>query len=133
MKLSMIVVITSCAPNRALSCPAAPPTTPPPNADAATYTGSVTIQGKPGGSSKPTVKVGSDGFDEAKVMAEAYAQVLEANGYAVNRDGIGLGGRKQSVEIGGVGFVLLSEPGAPRSGELVDADDLRAAVEELYG
>ena len=47
-----------------------------------------------GGSSKPTVKVGSDGFDEAKVMAEVYAQVLEANGYTVNRDGIGLGGRK---------------------------------------
>jgi osmoprotectant transport system substrate-binding protein len=47
-----------------------------------------------GGGSKPTVKVGSDGFDEAKIMAEAYAQVLEANGYTVNRDGIGLGGRK---------------------------------------
>jgi osmoprotectant transport system substrate-binding protein len=47
-----------------------------------------------GGGSKPTVKVGSDGFDEAKIMAEAYAQVLEANGYAVNRDGIGLGARK---------------------------------------
>ncbi len=47
-----------------------------------------------GSASKPTVKVGSDGFDEAKIMAEAYAQVLEANGYTVNRDGIGLGARK---------------------------------------
>ncbi len=47
-----------------------------------------------GGGSKPTVKVGSDGFDEARVMAEVYAQVLEADGYTVNRDGIGLGGRK---------------------------------------
>jgi len=47
-----------------------------------------------GGGSKPTIKIGSDGFDEAKIMAEAYAQVLEANGYTVNRDGIGLGGRK---------------------------------------
>ena len=47
-----------------------------------------------GGGSKPTVKVGSDGFEEAKVMAEAYAQVLEANGYTVDRAGIGLGGRK---------------------------------------
>ena len=47
-----------------------------------------------GGGSKPTVKVGSDGFDEAKVMAEAYAQVLENAGYTVNRDGIGLGARK---------------------------------------
>jgi shikimate kinase / 3-dehydroquinate synthase len=32
----------------------------------------------------------------------------------------------------GVGFVLLSEPGAPRTGELVEPDDVRAAVEELY-
>ena len=46
-----------------------------------------------GGGSNPTVKVGSVGFDEARIMAEAYAQVLEANGYTVNRDGIGLGDR----------------------------------------
>jgi 3-dehydroquinate synthetase len=32
----------------------------------------------------------------------------------------------------GVGFVLLSEPGQPRPGQLVPPDDLRAAVEELY-
>jgi osmoprotectant transport system substrate-binding protein len=47
-----------------------------------------------GGGSKPTIKVGSDGFDEAKVMAELYAQTLEANGYTVDRAGIGIGGRK---------------------------------------
>jgi len=47
-----------------------------------------------GGGSKPTVKVGSVGFDEARIMAEAYAQVLENAGYTVNRDGIGLGDRK---------------------------------------
>ncbi len=33
-----------------------------------------------GGSSKPTVKIGSVGFDEAKIMAEVYAQVLENDG-----------------------------------------------------
>jgi shikimate kinase/3-dehydroquinate synthase len=32
----------------------------------------------------------------------------------------------------GVGFVLLSEPGKPRTGEIVDPDRVRAAVEELY-
>jgi osmoprotectant transport system substrate-binding protein len=47
-----------------------------------------------GGGSKPTVKVGSVGFDEARIMAEAYAQVLENAGYTVNRDGIGIGDRK---------------------------------------
>jgi osmoprotectant transport system substrate-binding protein len=47
-----------------------------------------------GGGSKPTVKIGSVGFDEARVVAEIYAQVLEANGYTVDRAGIGLGNRK---------------------------------------
>jgi osmoprotectant transport system substrate-binding protein len=46
-----------------------------------------------GGGSKPTVKIGSVGFDEARIVAEAYAQVLESGGYTVNRDGIGLGNR----------------------------------------
>jgi shikimate kinase/3-dehydroquinate synthase len=32
----------------------------------------------------------------------------------------------------GVGFVLLADPGSPRTGELVDEVKVRAAVEELY-
>jgi osmoprotectant transport system substrate-binding protein len=46
------------------------------------------------GGNKASIKIGSDGFDEAKVMAEIYAQTLEANGYTVDRAGIGLGARK---------------------------------------
>jgi len=46
-----------------------------------------------GGGSKPTIKIGSVGFDEARVMAEVYAQALEANGYTIDRAGIGLGAR----------------------------------------
>lgn len=46
-----------------------------------------------GGGSKPTIKIGSDNFDEAHVVAEIYAQVLEANGYAVDRAGMLLGTR----------------------------------------
>ena len=38
--------------------------------------------------------------------------------------------KKRTAE--GVGFVLLSEPGAPRVGQLVDPAKVRAAVEELY-
>jgi shikimate kinase / 3-dehydroquinate synthase len=38
--------------------------------------------------------------------------------------------KKRTAE--GVGFVLLSEPGEPRHGELVDPAKVRAAVEELY-
>ncbi|HEX8958371.1 MAG TPA: iron-containing alcohol dehydrogenase, partial [Solirubrobacterales bacterium] len=37
--------------------------------------------------------------------------------------------KKRTLE--GVGFVLLSAPGFPRSGQLVDPDKVRAAVEEL--
>ena len=50
-----------------------------------------------GGGGKPTVKVGSDGFYEAKVMAEIYAEALEAAGYKVDRTGIGMGARKVSA------------------------------------
>ena len=59
--------------------------------------------GTGGGGSKPTIKVGSDGFYEAKLMAEIYAQALEANGYTVDRAGIGLGTRdvtKPALENG---------------------------------
>jgi osmoprotectant transport system substrate-binding protein len=46
---------------------------------------------------KPTVKVGSDGFYEAKLMAEIYAQALEHGGYTVERTGIGIGTRSVSA------------------------------------
>jgi osmoprotectant transport system substrate-binding protein len=50
-----------------------------------------------GGGSKPTIKIGSDGFYEAKLMAEIYAQALEAKGYTVDRTGIGLKSRAVSA------------------------------------
>jgi osmoprotectant transport system substrate-binding protein len=45
----------------------------------------------------PTIRIGSDGFYEAKLMAEIYGQALEANGYKVDRTGIGIGARKVSA------------------------------------
>ncbi len=53
----------------------------------------------PGGASAsdPTIKIGSDGFYEAKLMAEIYGQALEAAGYKVDRTGIGMGARKVSA------------------------------------
>jgi osmoprotectant transport system substrate-binding protein len=56
--------------------------------------------GATGGAStaaNPTVKLGSDGFYEAKLMAEIYGQALEANGYKVDRTAIGIGARKVSA------------------------------------
>src|SRR5919198_491987 len=49
------------------------------------------------GASAPTLKVGSDGFYEAKLLAEIYAQALEASGYKIDRTGIGIGARKVSA------------------------------------
>jgi shikimate kinase/3-dehydroquinate synthase len=40
--------------------------------------------------------------------------------------------RDKKRTAAGVGFVLLTEPGEPRTGELVDPAKVRAAVEELY-
>jgi osmoprotectant transport system substrate-binding protein len=37
------------------------------------------------GTSKPTVKIGSTNFQEQLILGELYAQVLEANGYTVER------------------------------------------------
>ena len=40
--------------------------------------------------------------------------------------------RDKKRTVAGVGFVLLSEPGKPQTGQIVDPDKVRAAVEELY-
>jgi shikimate kinase / 3-dehydroquinate synthase len=40
--------------------------------------------------------------------------------------------RDKKRNAAGVGFVLLSEPGKPRTGQIVDPAKVRAAVEELY-
>jgi shikimate kinase / 3-dehydroquinate synthase len=40
--------------------------------------------------------------------------------------------RDKKRTAAGVGFVLLSEPGEPRTGQIVDEAKVRAAVEELY-
>jgi Periplasmic glycine betaine/choline-binding (lipo)protein of an ABC-type transport system (osmoprotectant binding protein) len=50
-----------------------------------------------GGGTNPTVRIGSDGFYEAKLMAEIYGQALEAAGYTVDRTAIGIGARKVSA------------------------------------
>jgi osmoprotectant transport system substrate-binding protein len=50
-----------------------------------------------GNGSAPTIKIGSDGFYEAKIVAEIYAEALEAKGFTVDRTGIGMGTRLVSA------------------------------------
>jgi osmoprotectant transport system substrate-binding protein len=45
------------------------------------------------GGAKPEIKIGSDGFYESQVVAEMFAQVLEADGYTVTRN-LGIGARQ---------------------------------------
>ena len=51
--------------------------------------------GSPGAAEKPTIRIGSAGFTESRLMAEIYAQALEAKGYRVERK-LGLGARTVS-------------------------------------
>jgi osmoprotectant transport system substrate-binding protein len=96
-----------------------------------------------GGGSKPTIKIGSDGFDEARVVAEAYAQVLEANGYTVDRAGIGLGARKvtaAALESGQIdlkpeyiGSGLVYYGGAASNDPAKNQTDLQAKLTSVGG
>lgn len=90
-----------------------------------------------GGGSKATIKIGSDGFYEAKLVAEMYAQVLEADGYTVDRS-LGLGPRKvttPAIENGdidlkpeylgsGLAFFDASKPSS-------DSDANKAALQSI--
>jgi shikimate kinase / 3-dehydroquinate synthase len=65
--------------------------------------------------------LGRHGLPVTLAAEVAVDEVLEA----LQRD------KKRTAE--GVGFVLLSEPGEPRVGQVLDPAKVRAAVEELYG
>jgi len=82
---SIVVLVSACSTGGGSSSPSQGSASPASDAPAAST------------APKPTVKVGSDGFYEAKLMAEIYAQALEAGGYSVDRTGIGIGARKVSA------------------------------------
>ncbi len=92
-----------------------------------------------GGGSKPTVKIGSVGFDEARVVAEIYAQALEADGYTIDRAGLGLGARPvvaPAIESGEIdlqpeyiGSRLGYEGGTPTGDAAANASALQSALD----
>ncbi len=91
---SVLALISACTTGGGGASPTSGTSVAPP-ASVVTPT-TVPASGTPAGQ-KPTVKVGSDGFYEAKVMAEIYAQALEHGGYTVERSGIGIGTRDVSA------------------------------------
>jgi osmoprotectant transport system substrate-binding protein len=87
----------------------------------------------------PTVRIGSDGFYEAKLMAEIYGQALEGAGYTVDRTAIGIGARKVSApalesgqfdlkpEYIGSGLAFY-EPGKQTGDPAANQKELRAVL-----
>jgi osmoprotectant transport system substrate-binding protein len=84
---SMLVLLSACSTGGSTPQPTIGP------AATGTAAASVGATGTPT-PPKPTIKLGSDGFYESKLMAEIYGQALEKNGYTVDRTAIGLGTRK---------------------------------------
>jgi osmoprotectant transport system substrate-binding protein len=84
--ISLLVVFASCTSDAGTSPSAGP--TDPPASDAPTTA--------PSEAAKPPIKIGSDNFYESQLMGEIYAQVLEADGYTVERK-FGLGSRQERI------------------------------------
>ena len=81
---SLLVLLGACTTGGGSASPAASPA-------------ASASQGGSPATPPPTIRIGSDGFYEAKLMAEIYGQALEANGYTVDRTAIGIGARKVSA------------------------------------
>jgi shikimate kinase/3-dehydroquinate synthase len=83
--------------------------------------------------------LGAIRLSDAPRLAEEVEEILRRHGLPVSLDReIDAGAildalqrdKKRTGE--GVGFVLLSEPGEPREGQILDPDRVRAAVEDLF-
>ena len=120
--------VASTAPTEAASAPASTEPSAAPSAAA----------------TNPTIRLGSDGFYEAKLMAEIYGQALEANGYTVDRTAIGIGARKVSAAaLEGGQFDLKPEyigsglayydPGAQTGDPMVNRAALQAVLSAKGG
>ncbi len=78
-------------------------------------------------------------LSQAPQLREEIAELLARHGLPVELDArIDSGAvldalqRDKKRTAAGVGFVLLSEPGEPRTGQVLDPDEVREAVLELY-
>lgn len=108
---------------------------------------STSASGTPAGSTAPsaaggdgqTIRIGSAGFYESALMAEIYAQVLEDNGYTVERQ-LEIGPREQTIpalvdgDIDMMPEYIGSFLGALSEGEATpspDSEETAAALDEL--
>ena len=92
---TMLVAFAACSSGGGSSPAASAAATTAPSA-AATTAPSAASSDAPASAdtgAKPEIKMGSDGFYESKLVAEMFAQVLEAAGYPVTRN-LGIGARQ---------------------------------------
>jgi shikimate kinase/3-dehydroquinate synthase len=78
-------------------------------------------------------------LSDAPVLRDECEEILSRHGLPVRLDPViaiedilAALQRDKKRTAAGVGFVLLSEPGQPRTGQIIDEAKVRAAVEELY-
>ncbi|MGZ5334056.1 MAG: bifunctional shikimate kinase/3-dehydroquinate synthase [Solirubrobacterales bacterium] len=77
---------------------------------------------------------GADGLrSEVAGLLTAHGLPTELDRAIELDDVIAAVSRDKKATGGGIGFVLLERPGEPRWGQSVEADRVRASVEELYG
>jgi osmoprotectant transport system substrate-binding protein len=93
--LTVVALVGACTGGGASTAPAitAPSTAPASTTPAST-------------APKVAIRIGSDNFYESKLAGEIYAQVLEADGYTVERK-FGLGSRQQRIPIMDAGQIDL--------------------------
>jgi shikimate kinase/3-dehydroquinate synthase len=70
--------------------------------------------------------------DEVEAILHRHDLPTTLNPAIAVDDVLGVLQRDKKRTAAGVGFVLLSEPGKPRTGQIVEEAKVRAAVEELY-
>ncbi|MGH2444614.1 MAG: glycine betaine ABC transporter substrate-binding protein [Candidatus Limnocylindria bacterium] len=122
---TMALVLSACAPGEGSGSPAA--------SDPGTSASA-------GAEGERSIVIGSAGFYEAQLMAEIYAQALEANGYTVERS-LGIGPRdttQPAIENGEIDLQpeyigsLLTFLGGTASGDPEETfADLETALEEV--
>ena len=93
---TMLVLLSACTSPGASS----------PSAGTTAGTSAAPASVAPSQAAKATIRIGSDNFYESKLMGEIYAQVLEANGYTVERK-FGLGSRQERIATMDAGQIDL--------------------------
>jgi len=101
---------------------------------------SLAMVGTAGGSAivsaqdQPTVRIGSDGFYESQLMAEIYAQALEAEGFGVERL-LAIGARDARVQAFESGQIDLTPEyvGSGLGFYVIGTDDEELAAIEVTG